>query len=280
MRRYGKNVIQHFGIFRSMQEFRQSATRAKEIPTEEARFRRLYLNQWVNGEITWMDMAKWKACNLTMSEEELLGKQCYIGIDLSSTTDLTAVNIEFRLEDGRYVMISKSFIPKNKILEKEKQDRVPYFLWIKQGYIIATEGDVVDYEFIKEYIRQVSTKYQVKEICFDSWNATQLATDLENEGFTMVAIRQGYITLSEPIKDLELLILQNRIIHNNNPVLTWAISNAIIRQDPNNNICLDKSKGRNRIDPVCAMIDSHVRARIQEKEVDLNKYIMSDEFSL
>ena len=267
-------------IFRSLDEFRQSAKRAKEIPTEEARFKRLYLNQWINAEITWMDMKKWKECKENVNEEELKGKACYVGLDLSSTTDLTAVNIEFRLEDGRYVMISKSFIPKNKVQEKERIDRVPYSTWIKQGYIIATEGDVIDYEFIKAYIREIALKYTVKEICYDPWNATQIATDLENEGFTVVAIRQGYITLSEPIKDLEKLIIQKRIVHNSNPVLTWAISNAIIRQDANNNICLDKSKARNRIDPVCAMIDSHVRARIQEKEEDMNNYIMSDDFSL
>lgn len=268
------------GIFRSIEEFRQSAIRAKEMPTEESRFRRLYLNQWVNGEISWIDILKWNACNEQIHEEELLGKQCYLGVDLSATTDLTSVNIEFRLDNGKYVMISKSFIPANRVRDKEKQDRVPYSVWIKQGYITPTEGDVVDYEYIKSFIREIAIRYQIKEICFDPWNATQLANDLENEGFTCVAIRQGYITLSEPIKDIEKLILQNRIIHNNNPVLTWAVSNAVIRQDPNGNIALDKSKARNRIDPACAMINSHVRARLLDGEIDLNKYIMSEEFSL
>jgi len=280
MKKHGIDATQHCGIFRSLEEFRQSAIRAKELPTEEARFRRLYLNQWVNGEISWMDMEKWNACDEVIPIEELIGKQCYIGVDLSTTTDLTSVNIEIRLDNGKYVMISHSFLPQNRVADKEKKDRVPYSLWIKQGYITATEGDVVDYEFIKAYIRQISTMFQVKEICYDPWNATQLANDLENEGFIVVAIRQGYITLSEPIKDLEGLILQKRIIHNNNPVLKWAISNAVIRQDPNNNICLDKAKSRNRIDPAAAMVTSHVRARLVENTIDLNSYILSDEFSL
>ena len=279
-RKHGTCAIQHFGIFRSLEEFRQSAIRAKELPTEEARFRRLYLNQWVNGEISWMDMDKWNACDEIIPMEELIGKQCYVGVDLSTTTDLTSINIEIRLDNGKYVMLSHSFLPQNRVADKEKKDRVPYTLWIKKGYITATEGDVVDYEFVKAYIRKISTLFQIKEICYDPWNATQLANDLENEGFVVVAIRQGYITLSEPIKDIEALILQKRIIHNNNPVLKWAISNAVVRKDPNDNICLDKAKSRNRIDPAAAMVTSHVRARLVENTMDLNSYILSDDFSL
>lgn len=269
------------GIFRSLEEFRQTATRAKELPTEEARFRRLYLNQWVNGEITWLDMKRWYMCDEKINIEDLFGKPCYLGLDLSATTDLTSVNIEFRLDNGKYVIISHSFIPKNRIQDKEKQDRVPYQVWINQGYITATDGDVVDYEYIKQYIRDQALKFHIKEICYDPWNATQIATDLENEGFTMVQIRQGYQTLSEATKDMASLILQKRIIHNNDPVLTWAISNCVVRQDPNGNICLDKSKAKNRIDPAAAMINSHVRARLLDTGgVDLNQYIMSEDFSL
>lgn len=268
------------GVFRSLEEFRQSATRAKELPTEEAKFRRLYLNQWVNGEISWLDMKRWYMCDEIVKEEELLGKTCWLGMDLSATTDLTSVNLEFRLDNGKYAMINHSFMPKNRIQDKEKVDRVPYSVWINQGYITATDGDVVDYEFVKQWIRDTAVKYQIKEICYDPWNATQIANDLENEGFTLVAIRQGYQTLSEATKDMASLILQKRIIHNNNPVLAWAVSNCVVRQDPNGNITLDKSKAKNRIDPVASLINSHVRARLIDSGVDLNKYIMSDEFTL
>lgn len=268
------------GIFRSLEEFRQSAIRAKEIPTEEAKFRRLYLNQWVNGEISWIAMKRWYMCNEKFNPDDLLGKQCHLGMDLSATTDLTSLNLEFRLDNGKYAMISQSFMPKNRVLDKEKVDRVPYSVWIKQGWIIATEGDVVDYEFVKQYIRDQALKYQIKEICFDPWNATQLANDLESEGFTTVQIRQGFQTLSEATKDIGTLILQGKILHNDNPVLSWAMSNCIIRQDPNGNIALDKSKAKNRIDPACAMINSHCRSRILNNSLDFNEYIMSSDFSL
>ena len=106
MKKCGLQQILHYGVFRSIEEFRQTATRAREIPSLEAGFRRLYLNQWVNSDVAWMNMSKWHLCNEFIPESELLGKECYCGIDLSATTDLTSVNLEFRLPDYRYVMLS------------------------------------------------------------------------------------------------------------------------------------------------------------------------------
>lgn len=266
------------GVFRKIEEMRQLATRAKEIPTAEATFRRLYLNQWVNGEIAWMDIKKWKQSDREFDFEGILGHVCTIGIDLSSKIDLTSVNAEFRLESGQYVMLSHSFMPKNRVLEREKSDRVPYSLWIKQGYITATEGDVVDYEYIKTYIKELNQKYPVHQIGYDPYNATQFATDMEKDGFLMVEVRQGMLTLSEPTKDIEALVLQKRIITNKNPVLTWAVSNAIAKTDANENKMLDKSKARFRIDPAAAMIISHTLARIPETSIDLNEHILSEGF--
>ena len=266
------------GVFRKIDEMRQLAVRAKEIPTAEATFRRLYLNQWVNGEVAWMDMKKWRESDREFNFDELQGQSCTVGIDLSSKIDLTSINVEFKLETGEYVMLSHSFMPKNRVLEREKQDRVPYSLWINQGYITATEGDVVDYDYIKRYIIDLSLVYQINQIGYDPYNATQFATDMEKEGFIMVEVRQGILTLSEPTKDVEALVLQKRIITNKNPVLTWAVSNAIARTDANENKMLDKSKARFRIDPAAAMIISHTLARIDTGIVNLNQHILSDGF--
>ena len=266
------------GVFRKIDEMRQLAVRAKEIPTAEATFRRLYLNQWVNGEVAWMDMKKWRESDREFNFDELQGQSCTVGIDLSSKIDLTSINVEFKLETGEYVMLSHSFMPKNRVLEREKQDRVPYSLWINQGYITATEGDVVDYDYIKRYIIDLSLVYQINQIGYDPYNATQFAADMEKEGFIMVEVRQGILTLSEPTKDVEALVLQKRIITNKNPVLTWAVSNAIARTDANENKMLDKSKARFRIDPAAAMIISHTLARIDTGIVNLNQHILSDGF--
>jgi len=262
-------------IFRSIDEMRQLSKRAKELPTAEATFRRLYLNQWVNGEISWMNMTAWKASDQEFDFDSLIGQECSLGIDLSSKIDLTSVNAEF-VADNKYVMLSHSFMPKNRILEREKSDRVPYSLWVSKGYITLTEGDVVDYEYIKSYIQELSSKYVIRQIGYDPYNATQFANDMTAEGFLMVEVRQGMLTLSEPTKDVEALVLQKRIITNKNPLLTWAVSNAIARTDANENKMLDKSKARFRIDPAAAMIISHTLARLNKGEPDINAHIMSN----
>ncbi|MEQ8176668.1 MAG: terminase TerL endonuclease subunit, partial [Syntrophomonadaceae bacterium] len=142
------------------------------------------------------------------------------------------------------------------------RDKVPYTAWERDGYITFTPGAVVDYEWLKSYIMKWSQTYSIQEICFDPWNATQLANDLSNEGFEMVQIRQGYATLSEPTKDIMGLTLQKKIYHFGNPVLAWAIGNCVVSQDPAGNIKLDKSKTTFRIDPAAAFVTSHVRARL------------------
>ncbi len=265
-------------IFRSIDEMRQLSKRAKELPTAEATFRRLYLNQWVNGEISWMNMNAWKSSDQDFDFDSLTGCECTIGIDLSSKIDLTSINTEFRI-DNKYIMLSHSFMPKNRLLEREKSDRVPYSVWVNQGYITLTEGDVVDYEYIKKYIKEVAAKYVVKQIGYDPYNATQFANDMTADGFLMVEVRQGMVTLSEPTKDIEALVLQKRIITGNNPLLRWAVSNAIAKTDANENKMLDKSKARFRIDPASAMIISHTLARLNNNEPDINAHIMENGYS-
>ncbi|PHA38979.1 terminase [Bacillus toyonensis] len=116
-------------------------------------------------------------------------------------------------------------------------------------------------------------------MCADPWNATQFMQDMEAEGYTMIEIRQGMATLSGPTKDFREQVYQKKVIHNNNPVLNWAVSNAITRQDANENIMLDKSKATQRIDPIAAVINSHVRCMLGSGEMDLNSYILSQDFS-
>lgn len=266
----------NLGVSVKLEDLRMKAERAKQIPAAQNNFLCKHLNMWVNQEIRWMDMERWKACHIDANDdikiEDLKGKSCYVGIDLSSTTDMTSVNFEFPFEDGRYAVISHSFIPENRVLEKEKKDGVSYRTWIKKGYITETPGDVVDYSFIESYIMQMSDDYDIREICYDPWNATQLAQNLTNEGFTTVEIRQGYRTLSEPTKDIMSLVLQKKLLHFNNPVLAWAMNNAIVTMDPAENIKLDKSKAQYRIDPAVALVISHVRAMVSESAVDISEY--------
>ena len=264
----------NLGVSKKLDDLERKCSKAKELPAAQNTFLCKELDMWVSQTERWMDLDKWNDCPEEAVDEngeviDLAGYPCYIGLDLSSTTDMTSVNLEFPLEDGRYAVISHSFIPEERVLEKEKRDKVPYSAWEKQGYITFTPGEVVDYEWVKSYILNQAAKYQVVEIDFDPWNATQLANDLAGEGFECVQIRQGFATLSEPTNDIMSLVLQKKLIHFNNPVLTWAIGNSVVTQDPAGNIKLDKSKTTFRIDPAAALVTSHTRARLRENNTSV-----------
>jgi len=164
-------------------------------------------------------------------------------------------------------------MPEDTLDRKRRTDKVPYDLWVQQGWITTTPGAVVDYNFIKSYIKNFERQYNVKvrEICADPWNATQFMQDMEAEGYTVVEIRQGIQTLGGATKDFREQVYQGNVIHNNNPVLTWALSNAVTRQDANENIMLDKSKSTERIDPIAAVLNAHVRAMLKNETIDINQ---------
>lgn len=274
----------NIGVSCSLEDLRTKAKQAKEIPAALTNFMVKHLNMWVNAETAWMNMQKYKECEEANSDfdiSQLEGERCFCGVDLSATTDITSVNLEFPLHDGRYAWINHCFLPEDGILEKERRDKVQYTAWAREGYITLTPGPTIDYEWIQSYIMEMSKKYQIQEIDYDPWNSTQFANNLMNEGFECVEIRQGFKTLSEPIKDVEKLILEKRLITFNNPVLRFAISNAVPSLDPAGNIKLDKSKASKRIDPIIAGVTSHVRAMLHEYiNVDVNRHILNGDWSL
>ena len=245
---------------------RKKLAEAREAPEKMRNFLTKHMNVWVNQrEAGYMDQAKWAACAGKIPD--LRGKSCWVGVDLSAKIDLSSVSFEFRHED-KYVVLSHSFIPGDTLEQKRKSDKVPYDLWVHDGWITATEGAVIDYRRLKEYVIEKAKVegWDITEWCVDPWGAgTTLGADLREEGSTVVEIVQGIKTLSEPTKDFREMVLSKRIIHDGNPVLAWAISNAIVDEvDRNKNIILNKKKSRERIDPVAATINAHVRAMTGE----------------
>ncbi|WP_017435135.1 terminase large subunit [Saccharococcus caldoxylosilyticus] len=247
---------------------------ALDVPEKMRNFLTKNMNVWVDMKDNgYMDMSKWAACGQDFDLSIIEGLECTVGVDLSAKIDLTSVGFEFKLDNGKYVVLSHSFMPEDTLNQKRRTDKVPYDLWVKQGWITTTPGAVVDYNFIKSYIKSFEQQYKVKirEICADPWNATQFMQDMEDEGYTVVEIRQGIQTLSGPTKDFREQVYSGNVIHNNNPVLTWALSNAVTKQDANENIMLDKSKSTERIDPIAAVINAHVRAMLKTETIDINK---------
>lgn len=233
---------------------------AKRMLTAQNSFKCKRLNMWVSSTVSWANMEKYNACTFQIGQEELLGRRCYAGCDLASRNDLASVCLEFPLDNGYYAVLHQSFMPEEKIYDNSRRDNVDYRAWINAGYIIATPGNVVDFDWIEEYIRNQAQKYEITEVCFDPWNATQMAAHLIDEGFNCVEVRQGYKSLSEPTKDLCGVIEDSKLVHFDDPVLRWAVGNVVSQSDENDNIRPSKAKSSSKIDPAMALIIAHTRA--------------------
>ena len=235
---------------------------AKETPAEENSFRQLRLNQWVKQSIRWMPMQKWDECDFAINPEELEGRTCYGGLDLSSTTDITAFVLVFPPieENERYKVLPFFWLPEETLELRVRRDHVNYDLWEKQGYIHTTDGNVVHYGFIEKFIEELGKKYSICEIAFDPWNATQMSQNLADIGFTMIQFNQNFRDMSPPTKELMRLVLSQMIAHGGHPVLRWMMDNIFIRKDPSGNIKPDKEKSTEKIDGVVALIMALDRA--------------------
>lgn len=235
---------------------------AKQNPGEENSFRQLRLNQWVKQAVRWMPMDKWDACAFPANEEMLEGRVCYGGLDLSSTTDLTSFCLVFppEDEDEPYYVLPYFWVPEDTLDLRVKRDHVPYDLWHRQGYLETTEGNVVHYGYIEKFIERLGERFNIRDIAFDRWGATQMSQDLENMGFTVVPMGQGFASMSPPTKELMKLTLERKIAHGGHPVLRWNMDNIFIRTDPAGNIKADKAKSTEKIDGAIAMIMALDRA--------------------
>ena len=235
---------------------------AKQNPGEENSFRQLRLNQWVKQSVRWMPMDKWDACAFPVNPEELEGRVCYGGLDLSSTTDLTSFCLVFPPEDEYepYYILPYFWLPEDTLPLRVNRDHVPYDLWERQGFIQTTEGNVVHYGFIEKFIEKLGEVYNIREIAFDRWGAVQMVQNLEGMGFTVVPMGQGFASMSPPTKELMKLTLEKKLAHGGHPVLRWNMDNIFIRTDPAGNIKADKAKSTEKIDGAIACIMALDRA--------------------
>lgn len=235
---------------------------AKQNPGEENAFRQLRLNQWVKQAVRWMPMEKWDKCAFSVDEDELEGRVCYGGLDLSSTTDITAFVLVFPPldEEDKYIILPYFWIPEDNLTLRVNRDHVPYDVWERHGYLQTTEGNVVHYGFIEQFIERLGERFNIREIAFDRWGAVQMVQNLEGMGFTVVPFGQGFKDMSPPTKELMKLVLEQKIAHGGHPVLRWNMDNIYIRTDPAGNIKADKEKSTEKIDGAVATIMALDRA--------------------
>ena len=241
---------------------RNACLSARDNPAEENIFRQLRLNQWVKQSTRWMQMEKWDACAFPVDEGELLGRECYGGLDLSSSIDITAFVLVFPPRDDteKYVFLPYFWIPEENMVRRVRRDHVPYDVWEKQGFLETTEGDVIHYGFIESFIEDLGKRFHIKEIAFDRWGAVQMVQNLEGLGFTVVPFGQGFKDMSPPSKRLMELVLERNVAHGGHPVLRWMMDNIFVRTDPAGNIKPDKEKSTEKIDGAVAAVMALDRA--------------------
>ena len=242
---------------------RQECERAKEIPAAQNTFRRLHLNQWTEQADRWIDMAVWDRNVGDVADAVLLGRPVFMGFDAASTTDLTALALLFPLEDGRFALRARFWMPEENVRKRVHRDRVPYDVWIRDGFITTTPGNIVDYDQIRVDIEAEAKKYALRDFAYDRWNVTQLITQLrqqwpEHKDRTgrpqAVDFGQGFQSMTAPMREFEKLLLGAKLAHGNNPVLRWMMSNTTVKQDPAGNLKPDKASSTDRIDGIVASV--------------------------
>ena len=251
-----------------IERMREAFLQAQENPAEENIFRQLRLCQWVGSAVAWIPEHIYDKGSAPIDVERLKGRECYCGLDLSSTSDITAFVMVFPpLHDGdKYIVVPHFWLPRETLELRVRRDRVPYDVWEKQGLFHVTEGNVVDYNFVRKTINELATQFHIMEIGVDRWNATQLITDLDGDGFTMVPIGMGFKDMSPGMKELYKLMLEGRIIHGGNPVLRWMAGNVVAEVDAAENIKPSKKKSTEKIDGIVALIMGLDRAIRHEQQ--------------
>lgn len=243
--------------------------KALAMPAFQNSFKRLFLCQWVSQETRVLDMKAWDDNALDFTADDLLGKPCIGGLDIGSTTDMTAFVLVFPESDGSYKVLPHYFIPKENIRERALRDRVPYEVWERQHLVTATNGQVVDFNHIKEAIRQAAERYDLRAVVFDRWESQALVNDLREDGLAMFPLGQGFSSMSAPTKEMLRLVLERKFNHNGHAVLRWNADNAAAKTDPAGNIKLDKSKSTARIDGLVAAVmalDGALRRDLEPKD--------------
>ena len=248
-----KKANPNYGVSLKKNYMEIESQRAVDVPSYQNTFKRLMLNIWTDSVSVWIPNNEWMECHQEFDYSTLDGKECWGGLDLASTRDISAFVLLFKV-DEKYIVLPHLFIPEENAKKRSERDGVDYVTWKNQGHIIATDGDVADYNFIKEKINELSKKYRIQSIAYDRWNASQLVIDLQNDGANMDPFAQGFVIMSAPTKELEKLIIGKQIIHNNNPCMNWMLSNVAIQEDPAGNIKIAKNKSKEKVDGLVALV--------------------------
>lgn len=248
---------------------------AKMSAAKQAIFRTKHLNEWVGAKNAWLNMAKWANAPERLPLSALTGRPCFIGLDLATKIDMVALILLFPPygDDNRYHVHGRYYLPDSRVLEELDSNTDRYRAWDAEGLLTLTMGEVVDFDAIKDDLREFYGRFDVREVAYDPWQATQLAQEMEKEGMVMVELRHTVQNLSEPMKELEALILQSKIAHGECPILTWQASNVVAKIDVKDNIYPNKERAENKIDGMVALIMAMSRAIVHQDGGNIDDFL-------
>lgn len=260
-------------------EFLASRQRdAMQSARKQNTFRTKHLNEWVGAKEAWMNMTRWQNAPSRLPLTELEGRPCYIGLDLATKIDMVAAILLFPPHDGdpNYHVHARYYLPDARVLEDQVDVNTErYQTFDVEGRLTLTMGEVVDFEVIEDDLSEFLGRFDVQEVAYDPWQATQLAQNMEKKGARMVEIRHTVQNISEPMKQLEALVLQQRVAHGDCPILTWMMSNVTAKMDVKENIYPNKERSENKIDGVVALIMALARAMVHDQNGgNINDFLM------
>jgi phage terminase large subunit-like protein len=252
------------GSIVKLADMREQALKASSDPASLNAFLRYRLSVWTDSAVAWLPMEMWDRCSGAVDAEALTGRPCIGGLDLSTTTDISALVLLFPPygEDKHWRVLPHFFLPADNIAKRVKKDRVPYDVWSRQELFQLTPGNIIDYAFIRAKANELAARYDIRELAFDPYNATQLVTELGEDGITMVPFRQGDVSMNAPCKRLMELVLTGELAHGNNPVLRWMASNTVVRVGATGLLKPDKERSAEKIDGISALLDALGRAMV------------------
>jgi phage terminase large subunit-like protein len=237
----------------TVESFAADAREADQSPSKLNSFLRYRLNVWTTQDVRWLSPDAWAKCGGPL-RDDLEKREWYAGLDLASTTDLSALVLVSQDDDGTFDVMPWFWVPQDNAAERTQRDKVDYIGWIRDGYIRATDGNVTDYDVIRRDIVELSQKYNIRQLGIDRWNATQLATQLQGDGLEIVGFGQGYGSMSSPSRALENYVLSEKIRHAGHPVLSWMAANVAVQSDHQGNIKPSKAKSTERIDGIVSLV--------------------------
>jgi len=245
----------NYGVSVLPDDIGNQARKAQRLKSAANNFLTKRLNVWVSAETAWANMERWKLGDTAFDIAELEGQTCYGGLDLASVEDIAAFVMTFPQQDGTTIVIGRYYVPEEKVNDVLASGRsVPYAEWVDAGHLVATPGYTIDYDFIEHDIKEAAQRYNLVELAYDRWNSTAIVNHLLDDGLEMVQFGQGFASMSAPMKELERLISEGLIRHNGCPVLTWAASNVVAKEDEAGNVKPAKNKSAEKIDPIVALI--------------------------